>query len=158
MSSHIRRILEAGCHLEYDGFGQAVYHIPYAGKVLNRLSDMRRLEAIAEWIAEGYRDRIIIGQGYCFKCVLASYGGHSYHHILVNLLPVMKAVGLSEDDIHALLVDNRGGFSSSRRPPAESPDRPARRWYVDGCAVDAPTQAHRDYAGHGSRHTACRSE
>jgi len=106
----VRRILEAGCYLEYDGFGQAVYHIPYAGKVLNRLSDMGRLEAIAEWIAEGYRDRILMAQDYCFKCVLASYGGYGYHHILVNLPPVMKAVGLSEDDIHALLVDNPRKF------------------------------------------------
>lgn len=106
----VRKILDAGCYVEYDGFGQAVYHIPYAGKVLNRLSDLGRLEAIAELIRDGYRDRVLIGQDYCFKCVLASYGGYGYHHLLVNLPPVMKAVGLIEDDIKALLVDNPRTF------------------------------------------------
>ena len=108
--STIRKILEAGCYVEYDGFGQAVYHIPYKGKVLNRLSDMGRAEAILSWINEGFRDQIIIGQDYCFKCVLASYGGYGYDHTLNNLVPVMQAVGLGEGDIRALLVDNPRRF------------------------------------------------
>ncbi len=47
-----------------------------------------------------------MAQDFCFKCDLAAYGGYGSAHIVRNMLPFMRAKGLIEGQIHALLVDN----------------------------------------------------
>jgi phosphotriesterase-related protein len=57
-------------------------------------------------IDRGFIDQILISQDLCWKHRLRSYGGHGYDHILRNVIPVMRAKGISEDRIHTLLVRN----------------------------------------------------
>lgn len=106
----IHRILEAGCYVEYDGFGQALYHFSYMGEVINGMSDMDRIRDIMALIDDGYIRQILIGQDFCFKCDLASYGGYGYDHILRNLTPVMRAKGMTGEQIEMLLVRNPARF------------------------------------------------
>ncbi len=108
--STIRRILEAGCYVEYDGFGQALYHFPYMGIMINGMSDMDRIRDIMVLIDEGYGKQILIGQDFCFKCDLASYGGYGYDHMLRNLVRVMEAKGMTGEQVETLLVGNPARF------------------------------------------------
>jgi len=105
-----RKILDEGCYVSYDGFGQLIYHFLIGGRVFNGHNDIQRIDEIIQMIEEGYIKQIQIAQDFCFKSCLAAYGGYGYAHILNNLLPFMKAKGISEENIHTLLVENPRRF------------------------------------------------
>jgi phosphotriesterase-related protein len=100
------KVLEEGCFVEYDGFGQAIFHFFYMGRIANAMSDIQKISDIMELIEKGYLHQILLAQDFCFKCCLATYGGYGYAHIIRNLIPFMKAKGMTEEQIHILLVDN----------------------------------------------------
>ena len=100
------KVLDEGCYVEYDGFGQAIFHFFYMGRIANAMSDIQKITDIIELIEKGYLHRILLAQDFCFKCCLATYGGYGYAHIIRNLIPFMKAKGVTEEQIHTLLVDN----------------------------------------------------
>ncbi|MFC1942577.1 phosphotriesterase [Chloroflexota bacterium] len=104
------KILEAGCYAEYDGFGQSLYHFQYMGRIANAHSDIQRIDDIMQLIEEGYLDRILIAHDFCYKCNFAAYGGYGYGHIINNLLPFMRAKGMTEEQINALVVENPRTF------------------------------------------------
>ena len=106
----LRRILKAGCYVEYDGFGHTVYHFMVMGRVVHEQSDIQRIYDIIRLINEGYSNQILLGQDLFFKCSLTTYGGFGYAHIIDNLIPFMKAKGMTEQQIHTLLVENPGRF------------------------------------------------
>jgi phosphotriesterase-related protein len=106
----LRQILEAGCYVEYDGFGHTMYHQPYMDRVVNEGNDIQRIYDINRLIDEGYINQILLGQDVFFKCSLAAYGGFGYAHIIVNLIPLMRSKGMTERQIHTLLVENPKRF------------------------------------------------
>jgi len=73
-------------------------------------SDIQRIYDIIRLINEGYNNQILLGQDLFFKCSLVAYGGFGYAHIIENLIPFMKAKGMTEQQIHTLLVENPGRF------------------------------------------------
>jgi phosphotriesterase-related protein len=104
-----RRLADAGCYLEYDRFTTVpeVYPPFYLrGRHLTPLSDIQKINDIVELIGEGYLEQILIAQDNCFKSQLVAYGGCGYAHILRDVVPVMRVNGLSEEQIHVLMVQN----------------------------------------------------
>jgi len=104
-----QRIAEAGCYLEYDRFStSAELYPPYflRGRHLKPLSEIQKINDIAKLIAEGYLNQILVAQDICFKHCLMSYGGCGYGHLLRDVVPVMRAEGISEEQIQTLLVEN----------------------------------------------------
>ena len=65
-----RKVLEMGCCLEFDGFGQSVYHFLYMGRVANADSDIKEINDICQIIDMGYINQILLAQDFCFKCCL----------------------------------------------------------------------------------------
>ena len=59
-----------------------------------------------ELIAEGYLERILISQDTAFKHNLSHYGGRGYAHINENVIPLMRAKGMTEEQIHTITVEN----------------------------------------------------
>lgn len=104
------KALKEECYLEYDGFGQALFHFFYMGHIANTLSDLHKVADIMELIEKGYLSQILMAQDFCFKCDLAAYGGYGYAHIIRNLLPFMRAKGVTDEQIHTLLIDNPRRF------------------------------------------------
>jgi phosphotriesterase-related protein len=100
------KVLESGCYVEYDGFGQALYHFFYMGRIANAMSDIQKITDIMQLIEEGYLNQILLAQDFCFKCCLATYGGYGYAHLIRNLIPFMRAKGMTEEQIYTLLVEN----------------------------------------------------
>ena len=70
------------------------------------VSDAQRLALIKRLVDEGYADRVTVGHDVFSKHRLVKYGGHGYAHILENIVPRMRKKGISEGDIHAILVGN----------------------------------------------------
>lgn len=100
----LRRVAEAGCYLEYDQFGWEGYNTPmYPDDMPN---DAERINRIAELIASGYVNHILLSQDICFKTRLVRYGGHGYIHILRNNVSRMLKTGISDEDIHTMMVEN----------------------------------------------------
>ncbi len=69
-------------------------------------SDAHRVNIISTLINEGFLDQILISSDMCRKHRLRSYGGPGYAHILENIVPLMKEKGISENNIHSILLEN----------------------------------------------------
>ena len=68
------KLLEAGCYVGYDNFGNTGYPHLYLGRVVNLMSDFQRIKDIAELRDRGFMEQILLGQDTCFKDQWWSYG------------------------------------------------------------------------------------
>lgn len=102
----IRRIADAGCFVEFDTFGHLFPPFLRGGSVVSLPSESQRLSTIRKLIGEGYLKHILLSQDTFLKVLLTSYGGFGYAHILRNIVPVMRVQGLTELQIHTMLVYN----------------------------------------------------
>lgn len=109
-------ILDRGCYIGYDNFGNIGYPHPYLGRVINLGSDVQRIRDIQELIDRGYLEQILIGADNCFKDGLKAYGGHGYAHVVENVAPLMRAMGLTAEEVDALFVDNPRSFYTFSEP------------------------------------------
>jgi len=57
-------------------------------------------------IEAGYRDQILLSHDIAYKTSLVKYGGYGYHHLLVNVVPRLRARGVDDAGLTRLLVDN----------------------------------------------------
>ena len=101
-----RRIADAGCYLEYDNFDFLWYSTPYFGRILDMPSDMQIINDIIQLIAEGYLNQILVSTDRCYKHLLVAYGGGGYGYIPREIVPMMRKKGMSDEQIHTLLVEN----------------------------------------------------
>jgi phosphotriesterase-related protein len=99
------KLLEKGLILEYDLFGREGYY-PLKQRHIDLPTDHQRLNEIIEIIKAGYIKQILISQDIWNKHQRKKYGGWGYDHILRNTVPVMRAKGITEEQIRILLVEN----------------------------------------------------
>ena len=113
----LRRIAESGCYLEWDLFGREQSYYSPEPKI-DMPGDAQRMDDIAWTCAEGYSDRVVVGQDICTKDRLIKYGGHGYSYILSHIAPRMKKRGFDERTIQRILVENPAAvltFSAPKR-------------------------------------------
>jgi phosphotriesterase-related protein len=110
------KLLGAGCYIGYDNFGNLGYPHLYLGRVVNLTSDVSRIRDIKELIDLGFADRILLGQDTVFKDSLSAYGGYGYAHLLENVVPLMRDMGIEERHISSMLVDNPRRFLAFAEP------------------------------------------
>jgi phosphotriesterase-related protein len=96
-------LLGRGVTIEYDLFG---YEQSHSNWDREPPSDRQRILDFKRLIEAGFRDRLVAAQDICFKTMQVRYGGWGYAHILRRVVPGMRALGLSNDDVHAILVHN----------------------------------------------------
>ena len=98
-------LANTGCYLEYDLFGREGYY-PMQRRLIDFPNDTQKINEIIDLIDKGYLNQILVSQDICNKTNRCAYGGWGYAHILRNTLPVMRAKGITEEQIHTLMVDN----------------------------------------------------
>jgi phosphotriesterase-related protein len=98
-------ILSAGANIEFDTFGEHFCLHPNYGP-----SDLDRIKALRRLIDAGFADRIMLGNDICLKCRLHRYGGWGYDHLLKNVVPAMKRLGLGDDSLKVMLEENPRRF------------------------------------------------
>jgi len=68
------------------------------------------IESRAQWvmllIGKGYLRQILLSHDCCMKPHLHAYGGNGYDYVLRDFVPRLLAKGLSDEQIHVLLVEN----------------------------------------------------
>ena len=96
---------KTGCYLEFDCFGKEGYY-PRRYGVFDAPNDAQRVNHITRLIDKGYLNKILISTDMCMKKDLVSYGGPGYAHIQDNVIPWMRAKGISEETIHTITVEN----------------------------------------------------
>ena len=81
------------------------------GKIRGKFAyDMERAEMIARLLSDGYGDRLLVTNDLCLRTMLAEYGGNGFMHVARTILPMLRYVGVTEQDIHRLTVQNPADF------------------------------------------------
>jgi phosphotriesterase-related protein len=99
--THVRA-LERGYWIAYDNFGMGLL----ANSWYQPISDEQRIDWLLEVFGLGFGDRVLVSHDVWCKIQLRTYGGGGYGHILRSIVPALRARGLSEDDVHGVLVRN----------------------------------------------------
>jgi phosphotriesterase-related protein len=100
------KLLEAGCYLEFDGFGTAELGLIPGPGLDYQMNDVQRCDLVLKVIAMGFLDQLLISQDVWIKTRAESFGGAGYAHILRNAVPLMRHKGIMEEQIQTILVDN----------------------------------------------------
>jgi phosphotriesterase-related protein len=81
-------------NIEYDTFGSLF------------VSDDARCFALADLIRQGYEKQLLLSQDTCVKMLLIKYGGWGYAHLLKNVVPKLKILGVAQKQINTIMIDN----------------------------------------------------
>jgi phosphotriesterase-related protein len=98
-------LAQTGIWLEYDLFGMENSFYPY-NPSFDMPNDGGRMSHVLALIAAGHRDQILLSHDIAYKTSLVKYGGYGYHHLLVNVVPRLRAKGVDDAGLRRLLVEN----------------------------------------------------
>ena len=99
-------ISETGAYLSYDLFGGYPSGYYPHNPAVNLLNDAGRVAEISWMIERGWTQQILISHDMAQAFRLAKWGGHGYHYILAEIVPLMRIRGVSEEEIDQILVGN----------------------------------------------------
>ena len=94
-------ILATGAYIEFDTFGENFCLHPNYGP-----SDLDRVKALCRLLERGHLGQIMLGCDVCLKCRLHRYGGWGYDHLLTNVVPAMRRLGIGPAELDAMLREN----------------------------------------------------
>ncbi len=108
-STTCRKIADAGCYIEFDMFGQSggtPSSSPPGGFLKGMHSEVDRINEVKRLIDEGYLNHILMSHDIDRHIMLVTYGGAGYAHILRETVPWMRLGGISNEQIHTMMVEN----------------------------------------------------
>ena len=98
-------LARTGLWLEYDLFGTESSYYPY-NPSFDMPNDGGRMAHVLALLEAGHGDQLLLSHDIAYKTSLVKYGGHGYHHLLVNVVPRLRAKGVDDAGIRRLLVEN----------------------------------------------------
>jgi phosphotriesterase-related protein len=98
-------LARTGLWLEYDLFGLETSYYPYH-PAFDMPNDGGRMAHVLALMEAGHAGRILLSHDIAYKHALVKYGGYGYHHLLVNVVPRLRAKGVDDAGLRRLLVDN----------------------------------------------------
>ncbi|MFF8593930.1 phosphotriesterase [Streptomyces sp. NPDC015220] len=96
------RVLKRGVFVEFDFLASP--GSPWGHLFLT--SDHKVARGIAELVERGYAEQILLGHDVCQKIQLKRYGGKGYDYIPRYFLPALRRLGVSEEAIRTIMVEN----------------------------------------------------
>ena len=100
---YARDVLDRGINICFDCFGKT-WDIEALGSIGE--SDTYKIAAIYQLLKEGYGSQIVVGTDVFLKNMTRRYGGHGYVRLQNYVVPTLQRIGVSEDLIDKLTVDN----------------------------------------------------
>lgn len=111
-------LLRRGVYVQYDMIGMEVF---YADQGVQCPSDEQNAAWLARLCERGHSNRLLMSQDIFLKSLLRAHGGPGYSHIPQYFLPRLRALGLDEQTITQLTVDNpRALFTGTTPDRSES--------------------------------------
>lgn len=104
---HLLPIAAKGVYLEVDNIGYLDYQPEWV-----------RADNVAALIREGFGDRVLLSEDICTLKHLKYLGGKGYGYLLEVFIPMLKERGITDEQIHQLLVINPATAFSRKRPHA----------------------------------------
>jgi phosphotriesterase-related protein len=98
----MERLMARGVFLEFDYLGAP----GSPGGWLVPRNDAKVAKGIAALVQAGYADRILLSHDVCTKIQLKRYGGTGFTYISDYFLPELRRLGVSDQDIHKIMVEN----------------------------------------------------
>jgi phosphotriesterase-related protein len=100
---HPKYALDKGFNISFDCFGTR-WHAESLDFFLD--NDFERMAGLIALINEGYSKQLVIGTDVFLKIMTRRYGGDGYARLLNFVVPTLKKVGVSENDIQDITVGN----------------------------------------------------
>ena len=94
-------ILATGAYIGFDTFGENFCLHPNYGP-----SDLDRIKALCRLVDRGFAGQILLGCDVCLNSRLHRYGGWGYDHLLTNVVPAMRRLGLGTAELAAMLEES----------------------------------------------------
>lgn len=69
-------------------------------------TDRDRIDTILELVNRGFAGQILLSHDLAYKHLLSHYGGYGYTHLLRDVVPILKARGLTDDHIETFFTSN----------------------------------------------------
>ncbi len=98
-------LASTGCYLEYDLFGNESSYYP-PNTAVDMPSDAQRMDVILWHFENGLEDQILLSHDIATKHRLQAYGGLGYDHLITNVVPRLKARGLTQAQVDHLIIEN----------------------------------------------------
>ncbi len=92
---HLLPIAEQGVYLEVDNVGYLDYQPEWV-----------RADNVAALVKEGFVRQVLLSQDICLLSHLKYQGGNGYGYLLETFIPLLKERGVTDEDIHMMLVEN----------------------------------------------------
>jgi phosphotriesterase-related protein len=97
----LSRLVDRGAILGFDLFG---FDHSLLGAGRWPPSDHDAARAVARLVQAGHRDRVILSQDIGVASRLRRWGSWGYAHLLEHVVPMLQGLGLTEDDLDAIIV------------------------------------------------------
>jgi phosphotriesterase-related protein len=104
---HLLPLADSGVYLEVDNIGYLDYQPEWV-----------RADNVAALVKEGFGERVLISEDICSLRHLKYQGGKGYGYLLEVFVPLLRERGITEEQIHQLLVLNPARAFARRRPHA----------------------------------------
>ena len=104
---HLLPIAEKGVYLEVDNIGYLDYQPEYV-----------RADNVAALVAEGFVDQVLLSEDICMLNHLMYTGGKGYGYVFETFLPLLLERGVTDEQIHQMMVVNPARAFSRRRRDA----------------------------------------
>ena len=98
-------ILATGAYIEFDTFGENFCLHPNYGP-----SDLDRVKALCRLVDRGFAGQILLGCDVCLKSRLHRYGGWGYDHLLTNVVPAMRRLGIGTAELDTMLKESPSAY------------------------------------------------
>jgi len=95
----MKRLLERGVYIQFDLLGEVIPR-------LGRIHDADVVAAILKLVEAGYSNRLLLSQDVCSKTMLKAYGGMGYSYVLEFVVPELRRLGVTADQIEKIMVGN----------------------------------------------------
>ena len=83
-------LAQTGIWLEYDLFGLENSYYPY-NPSFDMPNDGGRMAHVLALVTAGHDGQLLLSHDIAYKSSLVKYGGYGYHHLLVNVVPRLRA-------------------------------------------------------------------
>jgi phosphotriesterase-related protein len=102
-----QRILKQGVgFVSYDQLGHEQLFENIAGPGIGFPTDKEEVQSVMAVLNAGYADRLLLSNEVAMKTCYKEYGGWGYSHVHENIIPWLRSLGASAQQIHSIMVDN----------------------------------------------------